>query len=33
LDAVRPLATGAEPVQWVSETKISPWSIYVLGPV
>jgi len=33
VDAVRPLATGAEPVQWVSETKISPWSIYVLGPV
>jgi len=31
VDAVRPLATGAEPVQWVSETTISPWSIYVLG--
>lgn len=26
-----PLATGAEPIQWVSETSISPWSIYVLG--
>jgi len=31
VDAVRPLATGAEPVQWVSETTISPWNIYVLG--
>jgi len=30
VDAVRPLATGAEPVQWVSETTISPWNIYVL---
>jgi len=33
VDAVRPLATGAEGVQWVSETTISPWTIYVLGPV
>lgn len=31
LDAVQPLATGAESVQWVSETRISPWSVYVLG--
>lgn len=31
LDTVRPLATGAEPVQWVSETTIPPWTIYVLG--
>ena len=30
VDAVRPLATGAEPVQWFSETTISPWNIYVL---
>ena len=26
-----PLATGAEPMQWVSETSVAPWSIYVLG--
>jgi ubiquinone/menaquinone biosynthesis C-methylase UbiE len=31
VDAVRPLATGAESVQWVSETTIPPWTIYVLG--
>jgi SAM-dependent methyltransferase len=31
LDAIKPLATGAEPVQWVSETTIPPWSLYVLG--
>ena len=30
VDKVSPLATGAESVQWVSETTISPWSIYVL---
>jgi ubiquinone/menaquinone biosynthesis C-methylase UbiE len=33
VDAVRPLATGAERVQWVSETTVSPWNIYVLGAV
>jgi SAM-dependent methyltransferase len=32
VDAVRPLATGTESVQWVSETTIPPWTIYVLGP-
>ena len=32
-DALRPLATGAESVEWVSETAISPWSIYALGAV
>ena len=31
VDAIRPLATGAEAVQWVSETTIPPWTIYVLG--
>jgi SAM-dependent methyltransferase len=31
VEALRPLATGSEPVQWVSETKISPWNIFVLG--
>jgi len=32
VDTLSPLATGTESVQWVSETTISPWSIYVLGP-
>jgi len=31
VDTVTPLASGAEPVQWVSETTIPPWNIYVLG--
>jgi SAM-dependent methyltransferase len=31
LDGLRPLATGAEPVRWVSETTIPPWALYVLG--
>jgi len=31
VDTVRPLATGAESIRWVSETSISPWTIYVLG--
>lgn len=31
IDTARPLATGAESVQWVSETTIPPWTIYVLG--
>ncbi len=26
----KPLATGAEPYEWVSETRIAPWVIYVL---
>ncbi|MBI5534351.1 MAG: methyltransferase domain-containing protein [Deltaproteobacteria bacterium] len=26
-----PLASGQEPVRWVSETRIAPWCIYVLG--
>ena len=33
LETVRPLASGAESVQWVSETTIPPWTIYVLGTV
>jgi SAM-dependent methyltransferase len=33
IDTVRPLATGAESVQWVSETTVPPWTIYVLGTV
>ena len=28
----RPLATGAEPIEWVNETEIAPWVIYVTGP-
>jgi len=32
LDTAAPLASGAESVQWVSETTLSPWTIYVLGP-
>ncbi len=27
----RPLATGEEPVEWVNETEIAPWVIYVLA--
>ena len=31
VDSLRPLATGAEQVQWVGETTIPPWTIYVLA--
>jgi SAM-dependent methyltransferase len=31
LETRRPLATGEEPVAWVNETRIAPWTIYVLG--
>jgi trans-aconitate methyltransferase len=31
VDTYRPLALEAEPFTWVSETKIAPWVIYVLG--
>ena len=30
LEVVRPLATGEEPVAWVSETVTAPWTIYIL---
>ena len=30
VESLQPLATGAEPVQWVSETTVPPWNIYVL---
>jgi SAM-dependent methyltransferase len=33
LEVQRPLATGKEPTQWVSETTTAAWTIYVLGPV
>jgi ubiquinone/menaquinone biosynthesis C-methylase UbiE len=26
----KPLATGNEPYQWINETRIAPWTIYVL---
>jgi SAM-dependent methyltransferase len=26
----KPLATGKEPYQWINETRIAPWTIYVL---
>jgi SAM-dependent methyltransferase len=28
----RPLATATEPYAWVTETRISPWTIYLLKP-
>jgi len=31
LAVARPLATGDEPVEWVSERTIAPWTIWVLG--
>jgi SAM-dependent methyltransferase len=31
VEVITPLATGEEPVQWVSETTIPAWTIYVLG--
>jgi len=30
LETLRPLATGSEPIEWKSETKVAPWVIYVL---
>jgi SAM-dependent methyltransferase len=32
LDVQRPLATGKEPTQWISETTTAAWTIYVLAP-
>jgi hypothetical protein len=31
VESARPLASGAESVQWVSETTVPPWSVYVVG--
>lgn len=31
LEMLRPLATGDEPYEWVSETTVAPWVVYVLG--
>ena len=33
LEVQKPLATGRESTQWVSETTTAAWTIYVLGPV
>ena len=30
INTYKPIATGHEPYQWVNETKIAPWTIYVL---
>ena len=30
IDTLKPLANGNEPYNWVNETKIAPWTIYVL---
>lgn len=32
VESLRPLATGAEPYRWVSETTVAPWVIWVLRP-
>ena len=32
IETRRPLATGREPYQWISETTIAPWVIWVLQP-
>jgi hypothetical protein len=31
LDVVKPLARGDEAYDWVNETRIAPWTVYVLG--
>lgn len=31
IDVAAPLATGAEGVEWVTETRVAPWRIYTLG--
>ena len=31
LEFVRPLGASGEGIMWVTETRIAPWSIYVLG--
>ncbi|MBK7141824.1 MAG: class I SAM-dependent methyltransferase [bacterium] len=33
IDLHQPLAHETEPFKWVNETRLSPWSIYVLGKV
>ena len=31
LETHRPLGKPSDPYSWVSETRVSPWAIYVLG--
>jgi len=31
ITSVKPLATGDEPYEWLNETCIAPWTVYVLG--
>jgi len=31
LEVCRPLALGTEPHPWVNETRVAPWTLYVLG--
>ncbi len=31
IDVHKPLGTPDEPIEWVNETKMPPWAIYVLG--
>lgn len=33
VDVVKPLADGTEPYDWVTETEVAPWVVYVLRPV
>jgi SAM-dependent methyltransferase len=33
IETCRPLAKGDEPFEWIAETRISPWAIYVLGKI
>jgi ubiquinone/menaquinone biosynthesis C-methylase UbiE len=33
INVFKPLATGKEPIEWVQETKIAPWTIYMLGKI
>jgi ubiquinone/menaquinone biosynthesis C-methylase UbiE len=30
ITCIKPLATGDEPYEWVNETRIAPWTVYVL---
>jgi SAM-dependent methyltransferase len=31
LEVHKPLADGNEPIEWINETRIAPWTIYLLG--
>lgn len=32
LESLRPLATGAEPYHWISESSVAPWVVWVARP-